>query len=68
MIQNCKYIIIVKDFFLFFVNSDIIIFFRIEGLTGDRNIYKRRGENDPEVGFFQQHPKKMYFLFDLSAR
>ncbi|CAB4415023.1 unnamed protein product [Rhizophagus irregularis] len=39
----------------------------IEGLTGDRNIYKRRGENDPEIGFFQQHPKKMYFLFDLSA-
>ncbi|GBC05388.1 hypothetical protein RclHR1_00620028 [Rhizophagus clarus] len=39
----------------------------IEGLTGDRNIYKRRGENDPEIGFFQQRPKKMYFLFDLSA-
>ncbi|CAI2169627.1 3146_t:CDS:10 [Funneliformis geosporum] len=39
----------------------------IEGLTGDRNIYKRRGENDPEVGFFQDLPKKMYFLFDISA-
>ncbi|CAG8614734.1 10142_t:CDS:10 [Funneliformis caledonium] len=39
----------------------------IEGLTGDRNIYKRRGENDPEVGFFQNLPKKMYFLFDISA-
>ncbi|CAG8469528.1 17842_t:CDS:10 [Acaulospora morrowiae] len=39
----------------------------IEGITGDRNIYKRRGENDPEVGFFHEKPKKMYFVFDLSA-
>ncbi|CAG8505992.1 1372_t:CDS:10 [Ambispora gerdemannii] len=39
----------------------------IEGLTGDHNIYKRRGENDPEIGFFQEKPKKMYFVFDLSA-
>ncbi|CAG8510049.1 14562_t:CDS:10, partial [Ambispora leptoticha] len=39
----------------------------IEGITGDYNIYKRRGENDPEIGFFQEKPKKMYFVFDLSA-
>ncbi|CAG8454960.1 7144_t:CDS:10 [Dentiscutata heterogama] len=39
----------------------------IEGLTGDVNIYKRRGENDPESGFYQAHPKKIYFVFDLSA-
>ncbi|KAG0224963.1 von Willebrand factor A domain-containing protein 8 [Actinomortierella wolfii] len=38
----------------------------IEGLTGEHNIYKLRGENDPEMGF-QQKPKKMYFVFDLSA-
>ncbi|CAG8498072.1 10507_t:CDS:10, partial [Cetraspora pellucida] len=39
----------------------------IEGLTGDINIYKRRGENDPESGFYQARPKKIYFVFDLSA-
>ncbi|CAG8773067.1 14176_t:CDS:2, partial [Ambispora leptoticha] len=39
----------------------------IEGLTGDINIYKRRGENEPESGFYQAHPKKIYFVFDLSA-
>ncbi|CAG8761392.1 28364_t:CDS:10, partial [Racocetra persica] len=39
----------------------------IEGLTGDINIYKRRGENEPESGFYQARPKKIYFVFDLSA-
>ncbi|CAG8455940.1 70_t:CDS:10, partial [Scutellospora calospora] len=39
----------------------------IEGLTGDVNIYRRRGENDPENGFYQALPKRMYFVFDLSA-
>ncbi|CAG8694960.1 23310_t:CDS:10, partial [Gigaspora rosea] len=39
----------------------------IEGLTGDINIYKRRGESDPESGFYQARPKKIYFVFDLSA-
>ncbi|KAG0097282.1 von Willebrand factor A domain-containing protein 8 [Podila epicladia] len=38
----------------------------IEGLTGDHNIYKLRGDQDPEMGF-QQKPKKMLFVFDLSA-
>lgn len=41
---------------------------RIEGLTGESNIYKRRGDNDPDLGFFQDKPKKMFFAFDLSAR
>ncbi|CAJ0760628.1 2341_t:CDS:10 [Entrophospora sp. SA101] len=40
----------------------------IEGLTGESNIYKRRGDNDPDLGFFQDKPKKMVFAFDLSAR
>ncbi|CAJ0865553.1 11051_t:CDS:10 [Entrophospora sp. SA101] len=39
----------------------------IEGLTGESNIYKRRGDNDPDLGFFQDKPKKMVFAFDLSA-
>ncbi|CAG8493660.1 14500_t:CDS:2, partial [Racocetra fulgida] len=25
----------------------------------------RRGENEPESGFYQAHPKKIYFVFDL---
>ncbi|KAI8393920.1 AAA domain-containing protein [Radiomyces spectabilis] len=39
----------------------------IEGLTGERAIYKKRGEDDPEVGLFQDKPKRMVFVFDLSA-
>ncbi|KAJ3336274.1 von Willebrand factor A domain-containing protein 8 [Gonapodya sp. JEL0774] len=38
----------------------------IEGLTGERAIYKRRGETD-EIGIIQQKPKKIIFAFDLSA-
>ncbi|KAI9020492.1 AAA domain-containing protein [Hyaloraphidium curvatum] len=38
----------------------------IEGITGERSIYKRRGETD-EIGMFQQKPKRMIFAFDLSA-
>lgn len=40
----------------------------IEGLTGERSIYKKRGEDDPEIGLFQDKPKRMNFVFDLSAR
>jgi hypothetical protein len=40
----------------------------IEGLTGERAIYKKRGEDDPELGLFQDKPKRMNFVFDLSAR
>jgi hypothetical protein len=40
--------------------------YSIEGVTGERAIYKRRGENDNDPGF-QQKPKKMYIVFDLSA-
>ncbi|OZJ04703.1 hypothetical protein BZG36_02531 [Bifiguratus adelaidae] len=38
----------------------------IEGITGERAIYKKRGDDD-EIGMFQQKPKRMYFVFDLSA-
>ncbi|TPX75293.1 hypothetical protein CcCBS67573_g03438 [Chytriomyces confervae] len=36
----------------------------VEGVTGERAIYKRRGDDDST---FQQKPKKMYVTFDLSA-
>ncbi|KAL0082790.1 AAA domain-containing protein [Phycomyces blakesleeanus] len=39
----------------------------IEGLTGERAIYKKRGDDDPEIGLFQDKPKRMNFVFDLSA-
>ncbi|KAI9301803.1 hypothetical protein BJ944DRAFT_233592, partial [Cunninghamella echinulata] len=39
----------------------------IEGLTGERAIYKKRGDDDPEIGLFQEKPKRMNFVFDLSA-
>ncbi|KAI7849218.1 AAA domain-containing protein [Circinella umbellata] len=39
----------------------------IEGLTGERAIYRKRGEDDPEIGLFQDKPKRMKFVFDLSA-
>ena len=35
-------------------------------MTGERAIYKRRGEKEDDPGF-QQKPKKMYIVFDLSA-
>ncbi|KAI8350392.1 AAA domain-containing protein [Blakeslea trispora] len=39
----------------------------VEGLTGEKSIYKKRGEDDPELGLFQDKPKRMNFVFDLSA-
>ncbi|KAJ3126154.1 von Willebrand factor A domain-containing protein 8 [Physocladia obscura] len=36
----------------------------IEGVTGERAIYKRRGE---DTSVFQQKPKKLFLSFDLSA-
>jgi hypothetical protein len=38
----------------------------IEGMTGERAIYKRRGESD-DPGMFQQKAKRLVFSFDLSA-
>ena len=38
----------------------------IDGLTGDRNVYKMRGERPPEQGSTPVVPKRIHFLFDLS--
>ena len=38
----------------------------IDGLTGDRNVYKVRGERPPEQGSTPVVPKRIHFLFDLS--
>ena len=38
----------------------------VEGIAGERLIYRVRGENDYEPNF-QAKPKKLHFVFDLSA-
>nr|XP_057938465.1 von Willebrand factor A domain-containing protein 8 isoform X2 [Doryrhamphus excisus] len=39
----------------------------IDGLTGEKAIYKRRGELDPEPGTPQQKPKRLRVLADVSG-
>lgn len=39
----------------------------IEGLTGEKAIYKRRGEKEPEMGSPQQKPKLVRLLCDVSG-
>jgi hypothetical protein len=39
----------------------------VEGLTGEPNIYRQRREQPPEPFGFQALPKRITFLFDLSA-
>uniref|UniRef100_A0A3Q3VYX4 von Willebrand factor A domain-containing protein 8 n=1 Tax=Mola mola TaxID=94237 RepID=A0A3Q3VYX4_MOLML len=39
----------------------------IDGLTGEKAIYKRRGEQDPEPGSPQQKPKRLRVLADVSG-
>ncbi|KJA23810.1 hypothetical protein HYPSUDRAFT_137004 [Hypholoma sublateritium FD-334 SS-4] len=38
-----------------------------EGLTGESTVYKRRGMEKPEIGRPQIKPKRIKFIFDLSA-
>ncbi|KAJ7121114.1 AAA domain-containing protein [Mycena epipterygia] len=38
-----------------------------EGLTGEATVYKRRGMEKPELGRPQIKPKRIRFIFDLSA-
>lgn len=38
----------------------------IDGLTGERSIYKRRKDEDPNNPFFQPKPKRLSFVFDVS--
>uniref|UniRef100_H2YJE0 VWFA domain-containing protein n=1 Tax=Ciona savignyi TaxID=51511 RepID=H2YJE0_CIOSA len=39
----------------------------IEGLTGEKNIYKRRAEQEPEPGTPQQKPKRIRVVMDVSG-
>ena len=39
----------------------------VDGATGDRNIYKKRGENDMLFGTVQRLPKRLQFVVDVSS-
>lgn len=39
----------------------------IEGIVGDRNIYRKRGEQDPEPGQPQEKPKRLKLVVDVSG-
>ena len=39
----------------------------ILGITGEKSIYKKRGEQDPEPGAPQEKPKRLRLLVDLSG-
>jgi len=39
----------------------------IDGITGDKSIYKKRGEQDPEIGTPQEKPKRLKLLVDVSG-
>ncbi|XP_034614310.1 von Willebrand factor A domain-containing protein 8 [Trachemys scripta elegans] len=39
----------------------------IDGLTGEKAIYKRRGEFEPELGSPQQKPKRLRLVVDVSG-
>merc|ERR1719419_529382 len=39
----------------------------VEGLTGEKAIYKRRGEQEPEPGAPQEKPKRLRLVVDVSG-
>ena len=39
----------------------------IDGALGERNVYKRRGVNQPLFGRAQLNPKRLRFCMDLSV-
>lgn len=34
----------------------------IDGITGEKNVYKKRGEQDPQPGSLQEKPKRIRFV------
>lgn len=53
------------DFFVFIGELDDTRL--IEGITGEKAIYKKRGEEDPEPGAPQEKPKRLRILVDVSG-
>ena len=45
----------------------ILIHILFVGITGEKAIYKKRGEQEPEPGAPQEKPKRLRLLVDLSG-
>lgn len=39
----------------------------VDGATGERNIFKKRGTNKPMFGAIQKNPKRLRFVMDCSS-
>lgn len=39
----------------------------VDGITGERNVYKRRGKENPYQGMMQEKPKRLRFVMDVSG-
>jgi hypothetical protein len=39
----------------------------IAGLTGEKTIYRRRAEKEPEIGTPQSKPKRLKLVIDVSG-
>lgn len=39
----------------------------VDGATGDKNVYKKRGNDDFMFGSVQRLPKRLYFVMDVSS-
>lgn len=39
----------------------------VDGVVGERSVYRRRGEAAPQLGVPQRLPKRLHFLVDVSA-
>ena len=39
----------------------------VDGATGERNIYKKRGQHEPLFGHNQRLPKQLRFVMDVSS-
>ena len=39
----------------------------VDGATGERNIFKKRGNNNPLFGNIQKNPKRLRFVMDVSS-
>lgn len=45
----------------------LFFFFVFIGITGEKNVYRRRGEKEPEVGAPQTKPKRLRLVVDVSG-
>jgi hypothetical protein len=63
MIQNCS----TPSIHFYSISNFTPFTNRIEGITGTKAIYKTRGESQNDPTLLQLNPKRLSFVFDLSA-